>query len=77
MPIPFPSRRPTPTSWTDDAKTKANSPCQTDWRCTHCEKLLGLKSGNIVLIQFARGHQYRAPRPVSAVCRGCGTLNEI
>ncbi|SEN72795.1 hypothetical protein SAMN04488003_12930 [Loktanella fryxellensis] len=47
-----------------------------EWRCTCCNKLLGLRSGSVVLVQFARGHQYRAPRPVSAVCRSCKTLNE-
>lgn len=47
-----------------------------DWRCTCCGKLMGRRAGAVVLIQFARGHRYRAPRPVSAVCRACGTLNE-
>lgn len=48
----------------------------SDWRCTCCGKMLGLRHGSVVLIQFARGHCYRAPRPMTAVCRGCGTLNE-
>lgn len=48
----------------------------SDWRCTCCGKLLGRRQGSVVLVQFARGHQYRAPRPISAVCRGCGNLNE-
>ena len=73
---PVPSRQPAPSSSIDDAKTKTNPPHHRDWRCTCCSKLLGLRSGTVVLIQFARGHQYRAPRPVSAVCRGCNTLNE-
>lgn len=47
-----------------------------DWRCTCCGKLLGQRHGSVVLVQFARGHQYRSPRPVSAVCRSCDTLNE-
>lgn len=46
------------------------------WRCRACRKLLGKRQGSVVLIQFARGHCYRAQRPLSAVCRGCGTLNE-
>lgn len=54
---------------------KTHSPSH-DWRCTECAKLLGRRHGAVVLIQFARGHCYRAPRPVSAVCRACGTLNE-
>lgn len=48
----------------------------SDWRCTCCGKLLGQRHGSVVLVQFARGHQYRSPRPVSAVCRSCDTLNE-
>jgi len=48
----------------------------SEWRCFGCAKLLGLRSGASVLIRFARGHQYRAPRPVAAVCRRCGTMNE-
>lgn len=47
-----------------------------DWRCTCCGKLLGRRHGAVVLVQFARGHRYRVSRPASAVCRGCGTLNE-
>ncbi len=47
-----------------------------DWRCTCCGKLLGRRHGSVVLVQFARGHRYRISRPASAVCRGCGTLNE-
>lgn len=56
--------------------TNGPFPLQRDWRCTCCDKLLGHRSGSVVLVQFARGHRYRAPMPVSAVCRGCGTLNE-
>lgn len=48
----------------------------SDWRCSCCNKMLGRRHGSVVLIQFARGHCYRAPRPMTAICRGCGTLNE-
>lgn len=47
-----------------------------DWRCTRCAGLLGKRAGDSVLIQFARGHRYRASLPVTAVCRRCSTLNE-
>lgn len=47
-----------------------------DWRCRECAKLLGRCCGESILIQFARGHRYRASRPLTAVCRRCGTLNE-
>lgn len=56
--------------------TRSRTSETSDWRCTCCGKLLGQRHGSVVLVQFARGHRYRAPRPVSAVCRGCGTLNE-
>lgn len=48
----------------------------SDWRCVCCGKLMGRRVGAAILIQFARGHRYRATRPVSAICRSCGTLNE-
>ncbi len=75
MPIPYPSRQSVSSNCTR-AATSLPTPLCHEWRCTGCDKLLGRRSGSVVLIQFARGHQYRAPRPVSAVCRGCGTLNE-
>ncbi len=49
----------------------ASTQFATDWRCSCCGKLLGQRQGDSVLIRFARGHQYRAVLPVSAVCRSC------
>lgn len=57
-------------------KTDDNTPTFSDWRCHSCRKLLGKRQGAVVLIQFARGHCYRAPRPVTAICRSCKTMNE-
>lgn len=48
-----------------------------DWRCRKCFKLLGRRSEGGVHVNFARGHQYIVSTPVTAVCRCCGTLNEI
>ena len=48
-----------------------------EWRCTRCEKLLGVVEGDRVHIHFARGHQYLVGAPAIAVCRGCQTVNEF
>ncbi|WP_324754039.1 hypothetical protein [Roseovarius sp. Pro17] len=48
-----------------------------DWRCQKCCKLLGCCSDGGVHVNFARGHQYIVSTPVAAICRRCGTLNEI
>lgn len=48
-----------------------------DWRCQKCFKLLGRRSEGGVHLNFARGHQYMVSTPVTAVCRSCGTLNEL
>lgn len=48
-----------------------------DWRCSQCFKLLGKRQNDRVHVQFARGHQYLVSTPMSAVCRKCGTLNEL
>lgn len=55
----------------------ATSTETTDWRCTQCRKLLGRCHDGRVLIQFARGHRYAGSVPMTAVCRCCGTLNEV
>lgn len=49
----------------------------SDWRCRRCFKLLGRREERRVHVQFARGHRYIVSAPVSAVCRSCGTLNEL
>lgn len=50
---------------------------EKDWRCTKCEKLLGvLRSGRLHL-RFSRGHEYLVGFPATSVCRSCRTLNEI
>ena len=75
MPTPFPSPQTPPTNWTGAAKTKPiNS--DADWRCTGCDKLLGVSRDGRMHLRFARGHEYFVGFPVVATCRGCGTLNQ-
>ena len=48
----------------------------SEWRCTRCEKLLGVCRDGRMHLRFARGHEYFVGFPVVAPCRGCGTLNQ-
>ena len=50
-------------------------PPARDWRCTRCDKLLGVHRDGRMHLRFSRGHEYLAAFPVTATCRGCGTLN--
>lgn len=75
MPTPFPSRPTVASNWTDGATSKPTSP-NSDWRCTGCNKLLGVCRDGRVHLRFARGHEYFVGFPVVATCRGCGTLNQ-
>ena len=40
-----------------------------DWRCTHCDKLLGVLEGARLHIRFARSHEYIVGFPATSVCR--------
>jgi len=75
MPIPFPSRQATPTNWIGAAKIKPTT-SNAEWRCTRCDKLLGVCRDDRMHLRFTRGHEYFVGFPVVATCRGCGTLNE-
>ena len=77
MPTPFPSRETARSSCTDDAATQPSTFRSSEWRCSRCGKLLGLISKARIHLRFARGHEYVAGLPVTATCRGCGTLNEL
>ena len=77
MPTPFPSRETAYSSWTDGAATQPSTFRCSEWRCSRCDKLLGLISKTRIHLRFARGHEYLAGLPVTATCRGCGTLNEF
>ena len=74
MPTPFPSHRTALTSCSNTANTK--STVKAEWRCTCCEKLLGVCRDDRMHLRFARGHEYFVGFPVVATCRSCGTLNQ-
>jgi len=42
-----------------------------------CDKLLGVSRDGHMHLRFARGHEYFVSFPVTANCRGCGTLNQM
>jgi len=46
----------------------------SDWRCSRCAKLLGVR-GRGKLHICVHGHDYTVSFPVEAVCRGCGCFN--
>ena len=75
MPTPFPSRQAAPSSWPTGAKPKPTT-LNPEWRCTRCEKLLGVCRDGRMHLRFARGHEDLVGVPVQATCRGCGTLNQ-
>ena len=75
MPTPDTSRQPAQTNWTGGAKMKP-TPLSPEWRCTRCDKLLGVCRDGRMHLRFARGHEYFVGFPVAATCRGCGTLNQ-
>jgi RNase P subunit RPR2 len=48
-----------------------------EWRCSGCDRLLGvIRSGNLH-VRFTRGHEYIAALPTTCTCRGCGTLSRL
>lgn len=47
-----------------------------DWRCTSCDKVLGVPREDRMHLRFSRGHEYFVGYPVMAVCRSCGTMNQ-
>lgn len=64
------------------AQTSPSAACMTtpmisnsEWRCTRCDKLLGVCRDGRMHLRFARGHEYLVGFPVEAICRGCRTLN--
>lgn len=59
------------------AGTRPYNPSNPNWRCTRCNKLLGVRRDGRMHIRFSAGHEYLTGFPVSATCRGCGTLNRV
>lgn len=74
MPTPFPSRQAASTSWSGAAKTKPTT-LSSEWRCTRCDKLLGVCRDGRLHLRFARGHEYLVGFPAQSICRSCSTLN--
>lgn len=70
------SSRPTAQTSREGAANTAPNSLNPEWRCTRCEKLLGVCRDNRMHLRFARGHEYLVGFPVQATCRGCGTLNQ-
>ena len=75
MPISQTSRQPAGSIQTSAASIKPNV-SDTEWRCTRCNKLLGKCRDGRMHLRFTRGHEYFVGFPVTATCRGCGTLNQ-
>ena len=46
------------------------------WRCSHCNRLLGICRDGRMHLRLARGHEYLVGYPVQATCRSCGTMNQ-
>ena len=61
---------------TDSSPSVLEFPYGANWRCTCCNKLLGVFRDGRVHLRFSRGHEYLVSLPAQATCRGCGTLNE-
>jgi len=53
-----------------------NTTSKEEWRCSHCNKLLGIVRDSRLHLRFARGYEYLVGFPATSVCRGCRTLNE-
>lgn len=63
MPTITRTRPTSQTSRTDAANTAPNSP-NPEWRCTRCDKLLGVCRDGRMHLRFARGHEYLVGFPV-------------
>ena len=46
----------------------------SEWRCTECNKLLGVRHGARLHIRLQR-HNYLVSLPVEVTCHGCGSPN--
>lgn len=65
MPTPFPSYQAALTGSTSAAKIKLII-SNAEWRCTRCDKLLGVCRDGRMHLRFARGHEYFVGFPVVA-----------
>ena len=76
MPTPIPARDTARQSSSSQASAPSFNSRACEWRCTQCNKLLGVRRNDRMHLRFARGHEYFAGFPIVATCRGCGTLNQ-
>ena len=74
MPTPFPPRQAASMRLTGATKSQPTT-SNSEWRCTRCAKLLGVRREGRIHLRFARGHEYLVSLPATATCRGCGILN--
>jgi hypothetical protein len=75
MPSRFPSPTTTHLGHHHRAETAPSHPSLADWRCTRCDKLIGVCRDGGLHLRFSQGHEYFVTLPATAICRGCGTLN--
>jgi hypothetical protein len=75
MPIPFPKRQVACSIDAESVKTRPATHHLNEWRCSRCNKLLGVCRDGQLHLRFARGHEYFVSLPVVATCCGCGALN--
>jgi uncharacterized protein YaiE (UPF0345 family) len=52
-------------------------PERDEWRCHCCGKLLGIPHGDEMHIKIKSCQEYLVAYPVTAKCRGCGTMNKL
>jgi phage FluMu protein Com len=76
MQTPLPARDAARQSLPSRASTPPANARPSEWRCTRCDKLLGVCRNGRMHLRFARGHEYFVGFPIEATCRGCGTLNQ-
>jgi hypothetical protein len=50
---------------------------EEEWRCSRCDKLLGVVCDGRLHLRYARGHEYLVGFPATSACRSCRTLNEL
>ena len=77
MPTPLPSRQTAAPNWTDVGKSEPTTSLYPNWRCTRCDKLLGVCRNGRMHLRFTRGHEYFVGFPVVATCSSRGTLHRV
>ena len=70
MPIPFIARQASRFDRGDGANYRKSRHSVFDWRCTRCDKLLGVCKDGQLHLRFSQGHEYFVGFPATAICRG-------